>query len=196
MPVSALAAFWLLSLLLIAVPGPDWAFVLGAPRVLPAVAGLAAGYSALTVLVAAGVGALVARSAVAMTALTVAGGGYLIWHGARTLVRRPGPLERAATTGLFRQGVAVSALNPKGLLLFVALLPQFSRPSSAWPVWLQLAALGLTFVLTCVAFYLALGSVSRAVAAARPGVAAWTTRLAGAAMLGLGAALLVQRFTG
>jgi threonine/homoserine/homoserine lactone efflux protein len=204
MPASTLAAFWLLSLLLIAVPGADWAFILAAGlharRVAPAVAGLAAGYSALTALVAAGVGALVAGSAPAMTALSVAGGGYLMWHGARTALARtvtPGT-DRPAKRGwpLFRQGVGVSGLNPKGLLLFLALLPQFTDPDRPWPLWLQLAALGLAFTLTCVAFYLVLGSLARTLLVAHPGAAAWSTRVAGLAMLGLGAALLVERVTG
>jgi threonine/homoserine/homoserine lactone efflux protein len=236
MPASTLAAFWLLSLLLIAVPGADWAFILAAGlharRVAPAVAGLAAGYSALTALVAAGVGALVAGSAPAMTALAVTGGAYLMWHGTRTALAAqstdPDPAADAATdasagTGtdqagadraganragtdqagrvaagwwpLFRQGVGVSGLNPKGLLLFLALLPQFADPARAWPLWLQLAALGLAFTLTCVAFYLVLGSLARTLLVAHPGAAAWSTRVAGLAMLGLGAALLVERLT-
>ncbi|WP_433204073.1 LysE family translocator [Dactylosporangium sp. CS-047395] len=192
MPATALLAFWLLSLALIAVPGPDWAFVLGAPRVVPAVAGLAVGYSALTALVAAGVGVLVSRSAVAMTALTVIGGAYLIWLGVRTLLKSPHGMEPVETRRLFASGVAVSGLNPKGLLLFVALLPQFSDRAYAWPVWLQLAALGLVFVLSCVAFYLILGTVATRLL----GAATWVTRGAGLAMAALGVALLVDRLSG
>ncbi|WP_433044540.1 LysE family translocator [Dactylosporangium sp. CS-033363] len=192
MPATALLAFWLLSLALIAVPGPDWAFVLGAPRVVPAVAGLAVGYSALTALVAAGVGVLISRSPAAMTTLTVIGGAYLIWLGVRMLRQRRHEIEPRETKRLFLTGVAVSALNPKGLLLFVALLPQFSDRTYPWPVWLQLAALGLTFVLTCVAFYLVLGAIATRVL----GAATWVTRAAGLAMAALGAALLVERLSG
>ena len=75
MAASAVLAFWAVALLLIVVPGPDWAFILGAGRaVVPAVGGLVAGYLVLTAAVAAGVGALVAGSPVILTALTVVGG--------------------------------------------------------------------------------------------------------------------------
>jgi threonine/homoserine/homoserine lactone efflux protein len=201
MSASALAAFWLLAALLIAVPGADWAFTLAAGArpggVLPAVAGLAAGYSAVTAVVSAGVGALVAGSAAALTALTVAGGAYLMWHGASTLLSRGGtPASSPLAPGawpVFRRGVGVSALNPKGLLMFVALLPQFTDPAAAWPVAAQIAALGLTFTATCAAFYAALGTAARTLLSARPRAAVAVTRAAGAAMFLLGAALFATR---
>ena len=66
MAASSVAAFWAVAVLLIIVPGPDWAFTIGAGlrggSVLAAVGGLAIGYAAITSVVAAGVGALVART--------------------------------------------------------------------------------------------------------------------------------------
>ncbi|GAA4249835.1 LysE family translocator [Dactylosporangium darangshiense] len=206
MSASSLAAFWLLAALLIVVPGADWAFTLAAGArsraVGPAVAGLAAGYCALTAAVSAGVGALVAGSPAAMTALTVAGGAYLVWHGATTLLSRPAAAPAAVAAPapggwpVFRRGVGVSALNPKALLLFLALLPQFTDPAAPWPVPAQLAALGLTFTATCAAFYTALGTAARTLLSARPRATAAVTRTAGAAMLLLGAALLAGRLVG
>ncbi|GAA2364321.1 LysE family translocator [Dactylosporangium salmoneum] len=196
MSTSALAAFWLLAALLIAVPGPDWAFTLAVPAVLPAVAGLATGYTVVTAVVAAGVGALVAASPAAMTALTVAGGLYLLWTGAVTLAARPGLRPVTVARGgwaVFRRGVGVSALNPKGLLMFLALLPQFTDPRAGWPVALQVAALGLTFTATCAAFYAALGSAARTLLSSRPRAYTAVARAAGVAMLLLGAALLLGR---
>jgi threonine/homoserine/homoserine lactone efflux protein len=204
MSASALATFWLLAALLIAVPGADWAFTLAAGArtgaVLPAVAGLTAGYCAVTAVVSAGVGALVAGSPAALTALSVAGGAYLVWHGVATLLSRRAAAPPPAVTArggwaVFRRGVGVSALNPKALLMFVALLPQFTDPAAAWPLALQVAALGLTFTATCAAFYAALGTAARTLLARRPRTAAAVTRVAGAAMLLLGAALLAGRLT-
>ena len=64
MTASSVVAFWAVALLLIIVPGADWAFVLSAGlrgrTVLPAVGGIVLGYAGVTVVVAAGVGALVA----------------------------------------------------------------------------------------------------------------------------------------
>ncbi|MFI0422505.1 LysE family translocator [Spongiactinospora sp. 9N601] len=213
MAMESLLAFWGVALLLIAVPGADWAFTVQAGlrgRAVPAVAGLATGYAAVTVLVAAGVGVLVAATPALLTALTVIGGAYLIWHGATTLLhptapakpyhtgRRPAaPAETVGGLGagrrVFVRGVGVSALNPKGLLIFVALLPQFTDPGAGWPVGAQIGALGLAFVLTCAAFYLLVGQVTHALFAGRPAAARLVARLSGAAMVALGGLLLAGR---
>lgn len=226
MPVGSLVAFWGVALLLIVVPGADWAFTIGAGlrgrSVIPAVGGLVLGYTGMTVVVAAGVGALVAGNPRALTALAVAGGGYLMWHGARTLAgpaappapdaapdapsADPGSSTAGAGDGVptargdsgwgtLARGVGVSGLNPKGLLIFVALLPQFAGPGRAWPPAVQMGALGLVFVLTCAAFYLALGSMARTVLHARPGAARAVSRLSGAGMIVIGAALIIDRLT-
>jgi threonine/homoserine/homoserine lactone efflux protein len=207
MNLSAMLAFWGVCLVLIIVPGADWAFVvstgLRGRSVVPAVGGLVLGYTVLTAVVAAGVGALVARDPVLLTALTVAGGGYLIWRGAATLAApvpdlRPAPAVRApapAPVGpTLARGLGVSGLNPKGLLLFLALLPQFTDRHGSWPLPGQLALLGVVFTVTCGAFYLGLGSVVRAVLLPRPWTARAVTRLSGASMIVIGAVLLAERF--
>ncbi len=199
MAVDAVLAFWAVALVLIVVPGPDWAFTLsvgGSGRsVVSAVGGLAIGYGLLTVAVALGVGAVVAASPAVLTVLTVVGGGYLIWHGTMTLVRPSSPTaqDTGRRGGVLLRGVGVSALNPKGLLLFVALLPQFADQHGTWPVAGQLALLGLVFTTTCALFYLGVGSVARTALQARPATAKLVTRLSAAAMLLVGVALLIER---
>ncbi len=206
MNLSAVLAFWGVCLVLIIVPGADWAFVVSAGlrgrSVVPAVGGLVLGYTVLTAVVAAGVGTLVGRDPVLLTVLTVAGGGYLISRGAATLAA-PAPdlglvaAGRAAPAPVgptLARGLGVSGLNPKGLLLFLALLPQFTSRHGSWPLPGQLALLGVVFTLTCGAFYLSLGSVIRAVLLPRPGAARAITRLSGAAMIVIGALLLAERF--
>jgi threonine/homoserine/homoserine lactone efflux protein len=224
MAASSVVAFWAVALLLIIVPGADWAFVLGASlrarSVVPAVGGLVLGYAGITIVVAAGVGAVVGRSPALLTGLTVAGGCYLIWHGATTVARPPAPIPAAAAppsaagaavlagasaagavvpagaspagTGraVLVRGMGVSALNPKGLLVFLALLPQFTSPRWSWPLAAQLGLLGLVFVVSCAAFYLSLGSAARRLLAARPAAARAVTRFSGAAMVVIGALLL------
>jgi threonine/homoserine/homoserine lactone efflux protein len=242
MAAGSVVAFWGVALLLIMVPGADWAFVLGAGlrghSVLPAVGGLVLGYAGITIVVAVGVGAIVGRSPALLTGLTIAGGCYLIWHGATTFARSAAPPAAAAprdgavpagtpsagtpsagtpsagtpsagtpsagaapagtpATGAGRavlvRGVGVSALNPKGLLVFLALLPQFTNPRGSWPLAAQLGLLGLVFVLSCGAFYLSLGSAARKILAARPAAARAVTRFSGAAMVVVGALLLAVR---
>jgi threonine/homoserine/homoserine lactone efflux protein len=245
MAASSVVAFWAVALLLIIVPGADWAFVLGASlrarSVLPAVGGLVLGYAGVTAVVAAGVGAIVGRSPALLTGLTIVGGCYLIWHGATTFARpaappaapppkaaatpappppaaaapappppaaaAPAPPTKATATpvaappaappatgrAVLVRGMGVSALNPKGLLVFLALLPQFTNPRWSWPLAAQLGLLGLVFVVSCGAFYLGLGSAARRVLAARPAAARGVTRFSGAAMVVIGALLLAVR---
>ena len=202
MAASSIAAFWAIAFLLVIVPGPDWAFTISAGlrgrSVIPAVGGIVLGYAAMTVVVAAGVGALVARTPAYLSALTIAGGLYLMWNGTATVARpsAPGPAAAApARTGgaTLVRGIGVSGLNPKGLLLFLALLPQFTSPRWSWPLAGQLGFLGLVFMLTCAVFYLCLGSFARKILHARPAAARAVTRLSGAAMIIIGALLLVDR---
>lgn len=198
MAVGSVLAFWAVALLLIAVPGADWAFTIGAGLrgpVLPAVGGLVAGYAAVTLVVAAGVGALVAGSPAVLTGLTLIGGLYLMWHGVTTFARPSTPdVQDEPGTGrsTFLRGVGVSGLNPKGLLIFLALLPQFTDPEDGWPIAAQIGVLGLAFMTTCGVFYFCLGTLTRTVLDARPAAARVTGRLSGAAMTALGGWLLVD----
>lgn len=203
MAVGSIAAFWAVALLLISVPGADWAFTIGSSlrghSAVAAVSGLVLGYALVTVVVAAGVGALVAGTPAALSALTIVGGLYLIWHGARTFTDRaaadPTPAGSVPRTNraVLVKGVGVSALNPKGLLLFLALLPQFTNPRWSLPVGVQLGLLGVVFMASCAAFYLCLGSLAGRILHARPAAARVITRLSATAMIVIGALLLAER---
>lgn len=202
MALGALAAFWAVSLLLVLVPGADWAYVIAAGlrdrSVLPAVGGLVFGYMGLTVVVAAGAAALVARSPAALTALTVLGALYLLWLGIAT-VARPAPPEageRQESGPWMRRavkGAGISGLNPKGLLLFLALLPQFATHGATWPFACQIAVLGLVHAANCAVVYTGVGASARKVLRARPAIARTVTRCSGVAMIAIGALLLAER---
>ncbi|GAA2840589.1 LysE family translocator [Crossiella cryophila] len=201
MPVASLLTFWGVAALLIAVPGPDWAFAINAGlrrQVVPAAGGIVLGYLAMTLVVAAGLGLLISATPAALATLTVVGGVYLVWLGSK-IVRSPATPPGAAEVpagGRLRtlaQGMAVSGLNPKGLLVFVAMLPQFTDPAASWPLPLQLAALGLTFTATCGAVYLAVGAAADGLLRARPAVARLVSRISGVAMILIGALLLLER---
>jgi len=211
MAASSIIAFWAIALLLIVVPGADWAYVIGTVlghrSVLLAVGGIVLGYAGMTVVVAAGVGGIMARTPASLTALTIAGGLYLIWLGAKTVTRPAAPGFTAGGTAsgtgsgtapgtgraTLARGVGVSGLNPKGLLVFLAILPQFTSPRGSWPLTVQLAVLGLVFTLTCAAFYLCIGSLAGRILRARPGAARAITRFSGTAMIVIGALLLAER---
>ncbi|WP_035855071.1 LysE family translocator [Cryptosporangium arvum] len=202
MAVNTVAAFWAVSFVMVLVPGADWAYAIAAGlrhrTVLPAVSGLLAGHLLATAVVAAGVAAVVARSPWVLTGLTLAGAGYLVWLGAGLLLR-PATV-RAATAeppdSRLRQaarGLGVSGLNPKVLLLFLALLPQFTRPGTGWPVAAQIAVLGLVHVASCAVVYTGVGTGARTVLRARPAAAAVVTRLSGVTTVSVGALLLIEQ---
>ena len=205
MAVSSIAAFWAVAALLIAVPGADWAYVIGTVLsgrpVLLAVSGIVIGYAGITIVVAAGVGALVAGTPASLTVLTIAGGLYLLWLGVRTF-RRPAGHGVAADTasrtdrGTLLRGIGVSGLNPKGLLVFLAVLPQFVTPRGGWPLAVQLGILGVVFTLTCAVFYLSMGSVARRILDGRPALSRAIARGSGAAMIVLGVLLPAEHLFG
>ncbi|MGW3570187.1 LysE family translocator [Streptomyces sp. NPDC000941] len=202
MAVGSVIAFWGVSFLLVLVPGADWAYAIAAGlrdrTVLPAVGGLLAGYVALTAVVAGGVATVVARSPLVLTVLTAVGAAYLVWLGIATLARPSAPMagaEGSAGSWLRRavKGAGISGLNPKALLLFLALLPQFIAQGATWPVAAQIALLGLVHTANCAAVYTGVGTAARAVLRARPAAARAVIRCSGAAMVAIGALLLVER---
>ncbi|EPH42593.1 LysE family transporter [Streptomyces aurantiacus] len=211
MAVSSITAFWAVSVLLILVPGADWAYAISAGlrdrSVGPAVGGLLLGYVGLTAVVAAGVAAVVADHPAVLASLTLLGAMYLIWLGATTLARpsTPGAAEQsaagasadapAARRSRILQGAGISGLNPKALLLFLALLPQFTQPGTGWPLALQISTLGLVHILSCGAIYLCVGILARTVLRARPAAARAVTRVSGAAMIVIGVVLVVEQLT-
>lgn len=202
MAVSTIAAFWAVSFLLVITPGADWAYAIAAGlryrTVLPAVGGMLAGYLLVTAVVAAGVAALVARSSLVLTVLTTAGAAYLVRLGISTLMRPSTPQSGTAEAAESRlrqavKGLGISGLNPKALLLFLALLPQFTRPTAGWPPAAQIALLGLVHTASCAVIYTAVGTGARKVLRARPAAARAVTRFSGAAMMVIGVVLLVEQ---
>ena len=202
---GTLATFWAVSFLFVVTPGADWAYAIAAGLrhrfVLPAVGGLLAGHLAATGVVAAGVGALVARSPLVLTVLTAVGAAYLVWLGLGMLTRPSAPQTRAeeAPGSWLRQvakGAGISGLNPKVFLLFLALLPQFTDPDAAWPLAAQIVVLGLVHVASCAVVYTGVGTGARRVLRARPTAARAVTRFSGAAMIVIGVVLLGEQLIG
>lgn len=203
--ISMLAAFWAVSFLFVITPGVDWAYMISAGMrdraVVPAVVGLLLGHLAVSAIVAAGVGGLVAGAPLASSMLTVAGAAYLLWLGISVIVRPPVPLA-----GEVRQfdspsrwtltGACVSGLNPKVFLPFLALLPQFTDPQGAWPVPAQIIVLGLVHVFSCGVIYLLVGFSVQAVLKTRPAAAKLVDRLSGGAMIVVAALLLTEQAIG
>ncbi|MEU4892516.1 LysE family translocator [Streptomyces sp. NPDC044780] len=205
MDTTTVAAFLAVDLLLVFTPGADWAYAIAAGlrdrSVVPAVAGLIAGYAGYTLLAVAGLVVLVASSPSVLTALTVAGAGYLMWLGWGVLAR-PAVLDAPTKTvsssrrQVMLKGAGISGLNPKALLLYFSLFPQFIHPATGWPVAAQTGLLGTLHMAACAVVYLAVGVLARTVLKTRPAAARAVTRVSGAMMIGIGGFLLVERLAG
>ncbi|OUD01267.1 LysE family translocator [Streptomyces swartbergensis] len=205
METTTLAAFLAVDLLLVFTPGADWAYAITAGvkgrSVVPAVAGLIAGYAGYTLLAVAGLVVVVANSATLLTALTLAGAGYLVWLGCGVL-RQPAVLTASedevgsSRLRIMLKGAGISGLNPKALLLYFSLFPQFIDPAGGWPVATQTGLLGTLHMTACAVVYLAVGVLARTVLKTRPAAARAVTRVSGALMIAIGGFLLVERLAG
>ncbi|EJM50849.1 MULTISPECIES: LysE family translocator [unclassified Pseudomonas] len=199
MTLSVFVAFWAVSILFVITPGADWAYAISAGLkgrvVIPAVGGLLSGHLIATMIVAGGVGTLVANHPTTLTVLTVAGAAYLLWLGLNMLAHPATPhSDDVQTSGSWKRwaikGLCVSGLNPKVFLLFLALLPQFTDTTAAWPVPMQMIALGLIHTVSCGVIYLLVGFGSQVVLQARPVAARFVSRFSGAAMIIIAVVLL------
>ncbi|MFI1829266.1 LysE family translocator [Streptomyces sp. NPDC020412] len=163
-------AFTAMSLLVIAIPGPSVLFVIGRAlahgrrTALATVAGNILGSYLLVVAVAFGVGSLIERSATAFTAVKLAGAAYLVYLGVQAFRHRKdlkvsamdapgapgasgaqesaGAQTRRGDVRTVVEGVVVGATNPKGIVFFAAVLPQFVDHSAGNVPW-QMLLLGL-----------------------------------------------------
>ena len=157
LPTTHLLAFTLTAFVLIAIPGPSVLFTvsraiaLGRTAGVATVAGNAVGTFAQVVAVAFGIGALVERSVAVFTVLKLAGACYLMFLGVQAIRHRRSlaaalgaEVERKTTVKMMADGFAVGATNPKVIVFFAAMLPQFvDRQAGHVPV--QIIALGAIF---------------------------------------------------
>ena len=196
-------AFWGVSMLFIMSPGADWSYAISAgihKRVLPSVTGLLFGHVLATLIVAAGLGLVLAQHPQALMVLSLLGAAYLAWMGWQMFRQPAAPSagEQMDDTHWGRwcwKGFCVSGLNPKVLLLFLALLPQFIRPNQDSSITVQILALGLVHIISCAAVYFAVGFASQAVLSARP-KAAWVVgKVSGVMMMGIALLIVFEQLS-
>ena len=153
----------------------------------------------------AGMGVVLATSATAFMLLKLAGALYLVylgvkqWRSKTSIVAAPGVAQapRAADPNsnarLFRQGLTVALTNPKAILFFSALFPQFIAPGE--PVGIQFAVLTTSFVGCAMLAHLFYANLARLLKSqlASPGRAKLFNRISGGAFVLLGLSLLRLR---
>ncbi|MFJ4684009.1 LysE family translocator [Streptomyces sp. NPDC091377] len=158
-----LLAFGAMSFLLIVVPGPSVLFVIGRAlaqgkrAALTTVVGNTIGAYVLIVAVALGVGSVVERSVLVFTLLKLAGAAYLVYLGVKAWRERGALWDAVQGNGsvqggvrTFWEGFAVGVTNPKTIVFFAAVLPQFVDRGQG-QVALQMLVLGLVFSIIAVA---------------------------------------------
>ena len=147
-----------------------------------------------------GLSALLQSLPIAFEVVRYVGAIYLAYLGIRTLLSKAGgPLsmgtvDPAPPGRILRQGILTSMLNPKGILVFAALLPQFVN-AHIGSVPLQMAAFGLTFTLVCLCVYGGYAYLSGSLGerlAARPRFATFLRWLTGGVLIGLGVRLFYE----
>ncbi len=136
-------------------PGPNGLLALthgalyGARRTIATILGGSLGFTFVIALSMFGIGALLAASVGLLVVLKWLGGAYLVWLGIQVW-RSPSIAVSREKVGsgspglLFRAGLLSAASNPKGILFFVAFLPQFVDPARSLVV--QFAIMATTFV--------------------------------------------------
>jgi len=155
MTLELYSAYVIATLIVLAIPGPtimlvvSYALAQGRKSASASVLGVGLGDATAAAASLLGLGAILATSAYMFDILKWVGAIYLFWIGIKMWRNRPEPLEphqvaEAPARKVFLHAYVVTALNPKGIVFFMAFLPHFIAPDAA--VAPQLFLLGATFV--------------------------------------------------
>lgn len=206
MPVepATLLAFAVAAGALVVSPGPDTMLILrygltsGHRAGFAAVAGVQIGLMVHTALAVAGISVLIASSPALFKAVAVAGAAYLAWlgiqgfRGTGGLAIGGGPAAVGAAKAC-RDAILTNVLNPKVILLFLALLPNFVVIGRG-DATAQLVTLSATLIAINVAWQAPLAWAAQAARRwlSRPGVQRAVARATGAILIGFAALMLYE----
>ncbi|MGW4117053.1 LysE family translocator [Nocardia sp. NPDC004711] len=206
-PAANMLAFLVASIVIVIIPGPGVLFVIGRAltygrrAALLSVLGHSAGIMVVLGLVAAGLGAILAASAIVLSIVKLAGALYLIYLGIQAVRERRSlreafeakaePMENGR---VLRQAVLVGLTNPKAIIFFSAVLPQFVAPKvGAVPVqMLILGGLFLVVALISDSVYALLAGTARNWFARSPKRLEVIGGVGGVMIIGLGASVAVS----
>ncbi len=187
------------------VPGPDMLLVLSSTFAnqrrggIITSFGVCSGYLVHIVAAVLGFTAIILASATLFSLVKFIGAGYLIylgfraWHSNSALFLDRG--EQDTSLNLFTQGFLGNALNPKAILFFMALIPQFVSPSLG-NIALQVVILGVVDIGISLIWYISLVLLAnriRLVLTSRPKVVAWIDRAMGSLLVIIGVRLLFTK---
>lgn len=199
-PVDRLLPFIAFSLVIIAIPGPSVMFaisralVLGKHGAILTVVGNGIGVLVQALAVAVGLGVLIQESDVLMHAIRLGGAAFLIYLGINAIRhRRDGldistPVDPPKSRHLLRESIVVGLSNPKTIVFFTAIFPQFVDSANGPIVW-QMVMLGFVFVFFGIsgdAVYALAAGAARDWFARSPGRLVTIRTIGGMLILGLG----------
>jgi threonine/homoserine/homoserine lactone efflux protein len=210
--MSHLVAFAVVGLLGPMIPGPDLMIVIrnalcGRRLGWATAAGIASGLCVHVTLAAIGISAIVLASATAFTVVKVVGAVYLGYLGLRALMSaikhgesvtpigdksRLGMAKPDRLSSAYRQGLLTNVLNPKVVLFFMSIVPQFVPKGRSFPEWMvAYGALQVVEAFTWFCLVTAAVNVLRKFLS-RPKVARGIEGSAGIAFLGFGTRLVLE----
>jgi threonine/homoserine/homoserine lactone efflux protein len=187
-------------------PGPAVLFVLstalrgGARKSIASILAILTANTVYFALSATGIGALLLSSYQIFFAVKWIGAAYLVFLGARAILGRSEVVPAGAPAGtgasaarLFGDGFVLQISNPKAMVFFSAILPQFIDPRRA--LLPQIAILGVISVVCefAVLSSYALAAARAAMLTRQPRYSKWTNRFAGGLLIGAGAGLAALR---
>ncbi len=160
--MSVYLVFALTVLPLIFTPGPDMLFILSQVMGIDAKAGMMAtlgvcsGYLVHSILVALGIAAIIVSFPILFETIRYLGIAYLLYLAFSLLksvfATQTMKIERKSTSHPIRKGFLTALLNPKGMLIYFAILPQFINKSAntvTQGLILSCIFIGLIFVVYC-----------------------------------------------
>ena len=187
------------------IPGPGVmsivGYALGSGRrtALASVAGMAVGNLVAMSLSMAGVGALLAASALAFAVLKWAGALYLVALGAVAIARSSGAVSDAIPRTsvrprvAFASNVALATFHPKTIVFFVAFAPQFVSPDGSYAVQATVLVATFSVVVGCTDTLYALVAARASKFLMRPGPERWMQRAGGGVLIAAGLATAAAR---
>ncbi|HXC55870.1 MAG TPA: LysE family translocator [Rhizomicrobium sp.] len=202
------SAFFVIETVLCLTPGPAVLLVLsqaltrGARKTIWSIGGILAANTVYFVLSATGIGAILMASYDLFFAIKWLGAAYLVWLGvgafrgtSRALSIRTGDARPVRGGRLFLNGFVLQMSNPKALVFFTALVPQFINPHAALVP--QVAILALTSVVIEFGVQLSYAMLAGRAAhlAAQPRFARLADRVAGSLLIGAGLGMAALRRT-
>lgn len=180
-------------------PGPNGLLALthgaiyGSRRTVATILGGSVGFATVIAMSMFGIGALLAASAQLLIVMKFIGGAYLIWLGIQVW-RSPALGETktelskdVSSFSLFQQGALAALTNPKGILFFVAFLPQFIKTELS--LFTQFVVMALTFVVIEFVYEYVVASLANRIKPALERFGKKVNRIFGGVFIAIGIAL-------